>query len=272
MTTKTLRSLAKDYANGVLNKDAYREARDKFLADVITGEILLLANDYREPLPEQDLDSTFEKTVKTEIRPVTSQKTEETITEFVAPTSSLSPRHERTAAPLDTEQQAPPSKRYILTGAVIIAVAILIIITIPVLVKDSQTGISEVTNMDADRSQPAATVQQNKSGTELIDEFLNQRDWRDENLQQFSEKWNSLGLDEQASGLASSSSVQLTNAIYKQLLEERTWIGTGNYDAIMARQHTLVNFANGIGINDPRLKVREIDPEILTPSTDSSSQ
>lgn len=266
ITAKTLRSLARDYANGILNKDAYRQSRDEFLAGVITGEIPLIVNDYRAPLPEQepDLDSTFEKT---EIRPAPSQKTEETTTEFVAP--PLSSRHERTTSPVATEQpDSSPSKHYMLAAAAIIGIAILVF-AIPVLMNDDQTGISQITTMDADRPQPAA-VQQNKSGTELIDEFLNQRNWSDENLQQFTEKWNSLDPEEQTNGLASSSSVQLTNAIYKQLLEERTLFGTGNFDAIMARQQTLVNFAHSIGINDPRLKVREIDPELLAPSTDSS--
>lgn len=259
MTGKTLRSLAKDYANGILDKDAYRKARDELLAGVVTGKIPVLANNFRPPLPEQNLDSTFEKT---EIKPVTSLKAEETVTELVVPPPLPRRERERAVPPPEPEvtvQPASTARRFAIIGGIIIVVAGLLAIQ-SVWNKDGQTTGSEPPSTGTAESSQSPE-HQNKSATQLIEEFLKQRNWSNESLQQFSIKWNSLDPEEQANGLSSHSSIQLTNEIYKQLLEERALFGTGNHEAIMARQQSLVDFANSIGINDPRLKVREAAPE-----------
>jgi hypothetical protein len=47
MTQKTLRELAREYARGELNKDAYRQARTLLIAGIQAGTIALRAIDYR---------------------------------------------------------------------------------------------------------------------------------------------------------------------------------------------------------------------------------
>src|SRR3990172_6985610 len=256
MTNQTLRTLAKDYANGTLNKEAYRKSRDELLAGVLSGDIPLPVNEYRPPLRAQDLDSTFEKP---SIEPVPPQQDMEPITEFVTPPSKRGP-------PIIAGKSRPgsPLKHDIALIAVvtIFFIAVLIVV-MSVLEEDGQpTNRDNITDSDPGQTPPAL---QNQSATELMEEFLQRRNWSNESLQQFTAQWNNLIPDDQASGLASPLSIQLTNAIYKQLLEDRALFGTGDDDAIMARQHALVDFAKGIGIDDPRLKVREAEPATITP-------
>ena len=265
MTNQTLRSLAKDYANGILNKEAYRKARNELLSGVLSGEIPLEVNEYRAPLPAQDLDSTFEKTA---IKPpdssqaVPPQKDEEPITEFVT-------RPQKRKPSFAGESPDSPLKNYfgLITAAIILCIIALIVLMLAIEEYIQPTKQTNVTDSEQGLTSPA---QQNKSANELIEEFLLQHNWSDESLQQFTTQWNSLDPVEQTNALMSPLSIQLTNAIYKQLLEERALFGTGDNDAIITRQHALVNFANGVGIDDPRLKVREAEPEIITPPVDVS--
>ncbi|OGT72444.1 MAG: hypothetical protein A2W76_03195 [Gammaproteobacteria bacterium RIFCSPLOWO2_12_47_11] len=214
MTNQTLRTLAKDYANGTLNKEAYRKSRDELLAGVLSGDIPLPVNEYRPPLRAQDLDSTFEKP---SIEPVPPQQDMEPITEFVTPPSKRGP-------PIIAGKSRPgsPLKHDIALIAVvtILFIAVLIVV-MSVLEEDGQpTNRDNITDSDPGQTPPAL---QNQSATELMEEFLQRRNWSNESLQQFTAQWNNLIPDDQASGLASPLSIQLTNAIYKQLLDGSYW-------------------------------------------------
>ena len=66
MTSKSLRTLAKEYASGMISKDDYRSARNELLEGIVKGEVIVKAIDFRPPLKNQDLDTTQEKTT---IRP-----------------------------------------------------------------------------------------------------------------------------------------------------------------------------------------------------------
>jgi hypothetical protein len=271
MTNQTLRSLAREYANGNLSKEAYRKARDELLAGVLAGDIPLAVNEYRPPLRTQDLDSTFEKnSIQPDSpQPGSLQQEIEPVTEFVTPPARREP-------PIASKRPGSPLKHYIavVTVVSILCIAVLIIV-MPVPGEFGQpTNQDNITDSAQVQTTPAL---QNQSATELIDEFLQRRNWGNESLQQFTMQWNNLGPDEQASAQNSPFSIQLTNAIYKQLLEERALFGIVDNDTVMARQHALVNFANGIGIDDPRLKVREAEPATITnpdilpiPADDSS--
>lgn len=253
MTEKTLRALAKDYANGVLDKDAYRKARDTLICGILSGDTPVVANEFRPPLQAQDLNSTFDKTA---INVSAPPKEPRPTTEFVPP-----PRQPDVF--VETKTRGSSLKLYILTGIVVAAIAILVptmFFSAPdettLLATDSYDEPSVV------EQNTIAATEQNISASELIEGFLNRRDWSEEQLQQFVSRWNNLPPEELAKGLTPPLSIQLANAIYKQLLEERSLFGTGNTDAIIARQQTLVDFANALGMDDPRLQVREAPPAL----------
>ena len=75
-------------------------------------------------------------------------------------------------------------------------------------------------------------------------------------MQAFEQEWNSLTVEEQRQALESPIKSKLSNAIYQKLTEERALLGLGDSEAVIARQHTLVNFASALAIDDPRLKVK----------------
>jgi hypothetical protein len=251
MTEKTLRALAKDYANGVLDKDAYRKARDTLICGILSGDTPVVANEFRPPMQAQDLNSTFDKTAIQMVAPPREKEPKPT-TEFVPPP----PKSDVIA---ETKTRESSLKLYILPGVVVAAIAIFILTL--VLSLPDETTLLATDNSDVLTPVEQTTIaEQNIPASELIEGFLNSHDWSEEQLQQFISRWNNLTPDELAKGLTPPLSIRLANAIYKQLLEERSLFGTGNDDAIIARQQTLVDFAEGLGMDDPRLQVREAPP------------
>ena len=249
MTEKTLRALAKDYANGVLDKDAYRKARDTLICGILSGDTPVVANEFRPPLQAQDLNSTFEKTAIQMVVPPKEKEPRPT-TEFVPP-----PKSEMFT---EAKTRGSSLKLYILPGIVVAAIAIVIlglVLSVP-----DDTTLLATDNSDVLPVEQTTIAEHNVSASELIEGFLNSHDWSEEQLQQFISHWNNLTPDELAKGLTPPLSIRLANAIYKQLLEERSLFGIGNDDAIIARQQTLVDFAEGLGMDDPRLQVREAPP------------
>jgi hypothetical protein len=252
MTDKTLRALAKDYANGVLDKEAYRKARDTLLKGILSGEISLVANDFRAPLQAQDLNSTFEKT-SIQVAPPPPKEPKPTI-EFVPPQIS--------EEILESQTRKSSSKLYIVLGIVIGVIAVLVLAFI-FSGSDAPVLLATDSNTEVPGEQPVQEPQEdNVTAAELVEDFLNGHDWSGEQLQLFVSRWNNLPEDELTKGLTPPLSIQLANAIYKQLLEERSLFGTANNDTIIARQQILVDFARALGMDDPRLQVREPPPAL----------
>lgn len=87
---------------------------------------------------------------------------------------------------------------------------------------------------------------------------MNQRNWSaDASLDAFIDKWHALPADTRAASLESLELNQLTTAIYKQLLKERALSGLGNEETARNRQQKLIDFADKIGIDDPRIAMPE---------------
>lgn len=258
MSSKTLRSLAKDHASGVLDKVAYRKARDLLFDGVLTGKIIVKPIDFRPPLDIQDLDATMERErEKTQIKTPTSQKQSPSAapTPIQIPVPETSPEEH----PTNNEQGFPVT--LILGIAVVIIIGLIIFLALPLIHQKTGTrnmidnDNGTVTESDISSTENQAT-RNTSAGEELIADFLAQNDWSDGKLQEFKSSWNSLTAEEQAGGLASPIKGQLANAIYQQLLEERALLGLGDTASVISRQNTLVNFASELGINDPRLQVQ----------------
>lgn len=260
MTEKTLRALAKDYANGVIDKDAYRKARDTLICGILSGDTPVVANEFRPPLQAQDLNATFDKTAINVSAPPKETEQPRPTTEFVPP-------QKKSDVFTETKTRGSSLKLYILTGVVVAAIAILIL-TLFFSAPDETTLLATDSYDTSPVEQATIVAEQNTSASELIEGFLNRRDWSEEQLQQFISRWNNLTPEELAKGLTPPLSIQLANAIYKQLLEERSLFGTGNNDAIIARQQILVDFADALGMDDPRLQVREAPPTLPVNETE----
>lgn len=67
MTSKNLRALAKEFADGALGREAYRQARTELIEGVLSGRIQVEPQDFRAPV-EVDLDITAESD-RTALRP-----------------------------------------------------------------------------------------------------------------------------------------------------------------------------------------------------------
>ena len=263
MSGKTLRSLAKDHASGVLDKDAYRNARDLLFDGVLSGEIIVKPIDFRPPVDIQDLDATMERE-RTQIKNVPPQKQAPASvqTQLQSPPPNHVSASDTPRAEHDTERVSGLPITLILGITIVIIIGLIILLALPRIFEVTGTvnaGNSDNTKV-AESSESVTGSGQTAhatAGEELIADFLAQNDWSDNKLQEFKDAWNSLTAEEQADGLTSPLKGQLTNAIYQQLLEERALLGLGDTETVLARQYSLVNFASDLGINDSRLQVQQ---------------
>jgi hypothetical protein len=264
MSTKTLRSLAKDHANGVLDKSTYRKARDQLLDGVLTGKIRVKSIDFRPPVDIQDLDATMERE-RTQIRNIPPQKQSSTPEPTPTSTSTQKPIP---AAETPSEQHFKntvpgfPITLILIITIILAVISLIIILTLPY--KSDETvsmNTQNTDNISANEEWNAreAVIEKTSAGERLITDFLAQNDWSEDNLQQFKSDWLSLSAEELTDGLASPLKGQLANAIYQQLLEERALLSLGDTATVISRQNTLVKFASDLGIEDPRLQVEGVE-------------
>ena len=253
MTNKTLRSLAKDYANGVLDRESYRKARDELLQGILAGKILVVKNEYRAPLKVDDLDITRDKTAIMPAAATPKRKEPRPTTEFVPP--------EPPPPPVPAPASSSPLKLILITSVI---AAICVIIIVAVFTKPDSEEQSQISPPDSTSQEEVSSVEDSNAGKKLIEEFLHQNNWTDSSLQQFITEWKNLDLSDQYETLSLPIKTQLANAINRQLLEERALFNIdGDRASVIARQQALVNFANDVGINDPRIMVQEFDESLI---------
>ena len=89
----------------------------------------------------------------------------------------------------------------------------------------------------------------------LIDNFLTQNKWRQEYLDSFLAEWSALGDLNLEQIQQTTEYGQITNAIYKRLLEERALAGLSSSSSGQDKQQMLVNFAQQLGISDSRISL-----------------
>jgi formylglycine-generating enzyme required for sulfatase activity len=251
MTSKDLRTLAKDYAEGAIDRDAYRKARSELIDGILAGDVEVLPRDFPPPLDNSEGDPTVESIIKVE--------------------SSPKPSKQYAKQP----QQLPPDKthHYWLIGGSVVTLTCLIVL---VFLYTKQAKLPMEGSNDAEEQtseqvteRDTVTVVSSNAGDALIGNFLNENNWSVENLQQILLDWQNLSTEERSAGLSSVTSRQLINAIHKQLTEERGLLGLGDNASVIARQQTLVDFAGSLGIQDSRLTVvgdveEVVEPEIKT--------
>lgn len=233
MGEKTLRELAKEFAKGAINKEEYRKARGGLIKGILSGEIPLQVNEYPPPIMPPEPEPI------TETRPRTKAKSEPTSIP-AAPQPDVQPAAERPWL-------------LIATVVAILCLAILLIILLrPSATQQAATGTVSVTPPPVTPAKAVSEVEH------MIEEFLIQKNWGNSRLQAFQNQWGQLSQEEKDAGNESTAMRRLTDAIYRQLLEEQALADISKSTAAVEKQHNLVDFAEAIGIYDARIKIREV--------------
>ena len=233
----TLRKLASDYAEHILGKEEYRKSRAALLQGIVSGEIELRANDYLPPvIPKQDFPNA-------EIDEQ-STKADGDITEFHAETQ---------AAPSSVKKTPEGRQKFIIIGSGLLIGIVLLIALSP---DNKETGTTTGKTASVEQNRPVTHAAPGEA-QKLIQDFLEKKDWSDTGLSNFKTRWQSLTTAQQAAATGSIQLSRLTNSIYKKLLEERALSGLSNDEEALNKQRKLLEFANNIGINDPRIRLPE---------------
>jgi len=252
MANKTLRELAKAHALGELDKETYRKSRAELIQGIVSATIPLLQIEYpplvQPPEPEA-LDDTQRKD-DLKKPPVKNE-----------PATATSPAEaKKTARPAN--HAAGPNR----TGSnkmLIISLAVAIVaVIILALIALSGGGTSEPANtsnsVSAENAADSIAAPQTRTQAQtLIQNFLDKNNWSSSSLDDFLQQWDGIAAGDMLASRGSLEMGQLTNAIYKQLLEEQALSGLVDDDSSLIKQEQLVQFAAELGIDDPRIRLPE---------------
>ncbi|HSR62886.1 MAG TPA: SUMF1/EgtB/PvdO family nonheme iron enzyme [Gammaproteobacteria bacterium] len=253
MTATNLRALAKDYANGVIDREKYRKARAELIEGILAGDIKVESREFIAPVEAgDDTDITQEKTaLRTE--PDAFRSTGE----FEGPPTVTARKPAR-------KQPGKSSQKWIIGSAIVIIICSVVIVTLLLQGEEEPEPVvfeaippePEVAAPDTAMIEPAA--EKPDAGITLIEQFLDSKNWQTNSIEQFSAEWQKLSDAEQQAAISSPALTQLNNAIYQQLLKERALVGLAEPEKINARQEILVGLAKTVGIYDDRLTVQKV--------------
>ncbi len=221
---KDLRKLAKDHAQKTIDPGSYRKSRRKLIQAICSGKVVVKENTYLAPL--EKLEDITEKRDT-----------------WIANESGYSG-----AAPTNSEA----ARQKTIVAASLVTVILCLIVLAIFLLSDTEEESSEISFVDG-------AVKEASAGQSLIIEFIQQKNWTRENLNSFFASWQQLSVHEHKATHASHEMTRLTNAIYRQLLDERALISLGDIDNAIANQILLVDFAEKLNIEDKRFTV--VKPE-----------
>ncbi len=242
----TLRQLAKAYANSQIDKEKYRNDRTAYVEAVIAGKLPIRPNQH-EPA---SLSSTF-----------SGLRTDFGLDSAGRPAASTYISTDNNGAGSANHMQ--PKKAGLIIGAVsLIVIIIVVVIALPANKQQQQSPVVTATTASTTaQADGPPSVARN-----LIRAFLDNNIWSQASMDNFLMEWGRL-VD--ADRIATKNSIelgQITNAIYKKLLEEKALSGIGNPETSYEKQRILVQFASDIGIDDPRITLPEL-PEQAASTT-----
>jgi len=252
MKSSNLRLLAREYAEGKLEKGEYRELRARLLKDIMAGKTRIESHEQGDSKPLSLRESVLPQPASD-----SGESTE------AGPSSEN-----------DSENEWIHDRRNIVYagagGIIILLVAVFILIT-------NRTTPISIDDIDTSASEQSAVLMSEIPDTyiieDLIERFLKKNDWSIDSREAFLENWSSLTSEEQAAALELPISNQLSNEIYERLLEQRALYKLDKSKSAIRNQKMLVNFAKEIGIDDPRIKVEDSDESYnASQTTDVSSQ
>ncbi|MGK0298093.1 MAG: hypothetical protein ACI9XC_001711 [Gammaproteobacteria bacterium] len=224
----TLRTLAKAYANGQIEKEKYRADRTAFLDTVLSGSITLPVSGHSPLIGNENVND------------ITTQKGDK-------------PRKYTATTSIKTKEDGGflKQKSTLLYGGISLVVVIIIIVALTTGGDDTsnQTTPGQVSsNNSTSNTQPSRA--QN-----LISSFLSDNNWTQSSQDVFLLNWRGISETERSSAMSSPEFSRFINEIYKKLLEERALSRIGNPETSYEKQRQLVEFASTIGINDQRISL-----------------
>lgn len=254
MTTQTLRQLARSHADGEIDKASYRKARSDLIQGILDSSIPLEDIEYpplvQPPEPESLDDTQRREDVK---KPPVNR---------AEPEASTAPNPGSSESGESKEEGKSNTGLYI---GLAVAILALVIVVVLFFVKGKDESMPQSTDSAAnsmpaqvsgDSESDAGMTAQSQSQL-LIKDFLNAKNWSSSSLDNFLSQWSELPEGDVMQAAESLELGQLTNAIYKQLLEEQALSGLVDDDSSMKKQAKLVEFAREIGINDSRINLPE---------------
>ena len=253
MAKQTLRELAKEHAQGNLDRESYKKSRAELIQGILSSEIPLEEIDYPplvQPPEPEDLDDTQRKE---EYKREPAKKSDPEAT--TAPKASVATESKAVS---DGSEQ-PGSSNKLLLGILGVAVLAILAVTAIALMngKDKNTGEAAANANSPAATTAQASVSETSETDRLIKEFLASKNWSSSQLDEFRQQWDNLDAQVLERSRDSLAMGQLTNAIYKQLLEEQALSGLVDDDSSLRKQEQLVEFAQGLGIEDNRIRLPE---------------
>jgi len=229
-----LRELAKAYANGQLEKDRYRVDRTAYIEAILAGTVSIR--------PVQNNTTSSPSSSSSRPRSATDQTTMMSDPVYTAADNG------------GTDNNLKSGKTGLIVGGVaLLVISLMLIVAFSGDTPEQQTSQSPVV---ADSATPGMNIQSDSVSTAavmLVRSFLDNNIWSDASMDGFLQDWSSLAESDRMASKDSIEIGQMTNAIYKKLLEERALSGIGNPETSYEKQRMLVQFASAIGISDPRI-------------------
>ncbi len=244
---KDLHSLAKEYAQNLIDRDSYRKSRSELIQGICAGKIEVKTREYLAPLETvpDDIDETREN-IKTQIS--RAEKDTATVPGYSAAQKPKPVQRQNTVKSYPSTGKNKQKNIFIGTAIIVLLCGITLLI---LLFPDSN---------DVPPSNINDQVARSSTGQILIIDFIQKKNWTQDNLNLFVTSWQQLSDEEQAAVHASPDMKRLINTIYQQLLDERALLSLGDIENAVTNQRILINFADQLGIDDGRLTV--LEPEL----------
>lgn len=237
-TESTLRDLAKAYAGGKLDKAKYRASRTAYVEAVVSGSVTLLSSqDSGGPAVTTSTDLNTRNS---------SDKTS------MMGSAAYSRAHSNEG---DAGKSGKTRTGLFIGGAalLVVVVAIVVVLTGNKQEPSPTAGTASNTTNSASAIADAAPT----AAITLIRTFLSSNNWSQPTLDKFVADWQQIPAADRSASMSSVELGQLSNAIYKKLLEERALSGIGNPETSLDKQRLLVEFAASIGIQDQKISLPE---------------
>ncbi len=248
MSNQTLRRLAKDFATGVTSKENYRKSRAELIQGIIAGKIAVKAIDYAPPLmPANEADEEITEGIKRNVanRPSPQQTAK--------PRSTPPPIKQNVASNKNNKNSPAP---FIAVSAIIVVSLILAVILFypkpPESVSVDKTTSSSANEGVTTNTETATAT--SMAAESLLADFLNEKNWNEDSLDNFIESWSALTDEEKEAAKQTKRMQRMDDSIYKQFLKGKALSSIDSEKAIL-KQQELIDFANAIGINDSSLTI-----------------
>jgi len=243
---KDLHSLAKEYAHGVIDRDSYRKSRSELIQGICAGKIQVKAREYLAPFEtvSDDTDETRENIITQISR---AEKDTATVPDYSAAQKPKPVQRQNTIKTYPSSGNNKQKSIFIGTAIIVFSCAIALLI---LLLPDS----NDVPSSDINNQ-----VAQPSTGQYLIIDFIQKKNWTQDNLDLFVTSWQQLSDEERTAVQTSPEMKRLINVIYQQLLDERALLSLGDVENAVANQRVLINFADQLAIDDARFTVLEPD-------------